>query len=121
MWSNMRLVRPIFLTLLAVSLATYAFDCGASAMTPEQALQCCNSMPCSSHGHDGQDCCKTMASMHAPFMQSSVRGASFSPLLFAVVPPSGQSPDLPPAAIIISADCHAPPVFSSFGLRPLRI
>ena len=80
-------------------------------MTPEQAMQCCNSMPCSSHGHDGQDCCKTMPSMHSPFVpSSSVRGVSFSPVLFAVMPPAGQSPDSALAEISTSADFHAPPI-----------
>ena len=119
--TNMQLVRTIFLALLVVSLATYAVDCGAT-MTPEQAMQCCNSMPCSSHGHDGQDCCKTMPSMHSPFVpSSSVRSASFSPVLFAVMPPAGQSPDLALAEISTSADFHAPPIPNSTVLRPLRI
>jgi hypothetical protein len=61
----MRLAKPTFLAVLAVALAAYAFDCGATT-TPEQAMQCCNSMPCSSHGHHGQDCCKTMVSSQSP-------------------------------------------------------
>jgi hypothetical protein len=121
MYSNMRLDRPIFLALLALSLATYAVDCGAT-MTPDQAMQCCNSMDCSSHGHDSQDCCKTMRSMHAPFVQSSPEGgASFSPVLFAVMPSVGQCSNLAPSAIIIATDCHAPPIPNSAALRPLRI
>src|SRR5450432_4498838 len=109
----MQFVRTVFLALLVVGLATFAYDCGAT-VTPEQAMQCCNSMPCSSHGHDGQDCCKTMPSMHAPFVQSSsVRGASFSPVLFAVMPPIGRSLDLALADISTSADFHAPPIPNS--------
>src|SRR5450631_4303844 len=111
----MQLVRAVFLALLVVGLATFAYDCGAT-MTPEQAMQCCNSMPCSSHGHDGQDCCKTMPSMHSPFVPSSVRGVSFSPVLFAVMPPAGQSLDLAPPEIIASADFHAPPIPNSTAL-----
>jgi hypothetical protein len=42
----------VLLTSLAVALAAYAFDREA-ATTPEQAVQCCNSMHCSSHGHHG--------------------------------------------------------------------
>src|SRR5271167_99465 len=104
----MRLGRPIFLAVLAVSLATYAFDCSATA-TAEQAMQCCNSMPCSSHGHDAQDCCKTMPSVHAPYVQtSSVRGPSFSPVLFVSMPPFGEFPDTASAANTIAAHCHAP-------------
>ena len=81
----MRLAKPIFLALLTVAVASYAFDCGATA-TPEQAMECCNSMPCSSQGHHGQDCCKTMPAMHAPFVQpSSVHGISYSPVVVAVL------------------------------------
>jgi hypothetical protein len=117
----MRLVRLSFLALLAVGLVTYEVDCSAT-MTPEQAMQCCNSMDCSSHEHHGQDCCKTMPSMHTPFVQPpSVRGVPFHPVLFAAVPPYGQSPDVATATIIIAADCHAPPILYSSAPRPLRI
>src|SRR5664279_5121306 len=106
----MRLARPIFLALLALSLTTYAFDCGA-IMTPDQAMQCCNSMPCSTHGQDGQDCCKTMPSMHAPYVQtSSVSGPSFSPVLFTSVPPFVEFPDLSSATHTIAARFHSPPI-----------
>jgi hypothetical protein len=37
--------------------------------TPEQATQCCSSMPCMAQGHDGQDRCKSMPFMHAPFVR----------------------------------------------------
>src|SRR5271169_6657206 len=117
----MQFVKTIFLALLVVGLATFAFDCGAT-MTPEQAMQCCNSMPCSSHGYQGQECCKTVPSMHAPFVQpSSVRGISFSAVLVAVIPRSGESPDLASPANGISAHFHAPPVLYSPAERPLRI
>src|SRR5580693_1602385 len=117
----MRLARPIFLAVLALILATYAVDCGAT-MTPDQAMQCCNSMPCSSHGHDRQDCCKTMPSMSAPYVQTpSVRGPSFSPVLFASMPPTVESPDLASCTNTIAADFHAPPISNSTALRPLRI
>src|ERR1700758_3303990 len=74
----MNQARPILIAALAVALAVYAFDCGAMT-TPERAMQCCNSMPCSSQGHHGQDCCKTMPAMHAPFVQPSfVRGVPYA-------------------------------------------
>src|SRR5258708_19355497 len=106
----MRLVRPIFLAVLAAALLAYAFDCGAPA-TSEQAMQCCHSMPCSSHGHHAQDCCKTMAAMHAPFVQpSSVQGVSYSPLAFAVPTTIGKplAQDFPNR--VIAAVSHAPPI-----------
>lgn len=117
----MRLVRPIFLAVLVVGLATYAVDCGAT-MTPDEAMQCCNSMPCSSRGQDGQDCCKTMPSMHAPYVQtSSVRGPSFSRILFASMPPSVESLDLPHATNIVAAEFHSPPIPGPLGQSPLRV
>src|SRR5437016_829378 len=86
----MRLAKSMFVALLTVAFAAYAFDCAVA--TPEQAMQCCDSMPCSSHGHHAQDCCKTMQSMHAPFAQpSSVHGASYSSLVFAALPANGES------------------------------
>jgi len=117
----MRLARPIFLTVLAAALAAYAFDCGV-ATTPEQAMQCCNSMPCSSHGHHAQDCCKTMQAMHAPFVQpSSVHGVSYSPLVFAVLPATSESLALDSSNRVIAAHCHAPPIRSALAPIPLRI
>ena len=117
----MRLARPIFVAVLTVALAAYAFDCGAAA-TPEQAMQCCHSMQCSTHGHQAQDCCKTMTEMHAPFVQpSSVHGVSYSPLVYAVLPETSQSPDLGSSNRVIAALCHAPPIRYAPAPLPLRI
>ena len=117
----MRLTKPIFLAVLAVSLAAYAFDCGA-ATTAEQAMQCCNSMPCSSQGHHAQDCCKTMQAMHAPFVQpSSVHGVSYSPFVFAVLPETSESLALGSSSRVIAAHCHPPPIRSAPAPLPLRI
>src|ERR1700680_4824937 len=117
----MRFARSILVALLAVALAAYAVDCSAMA-TPEQAMQCCKSMPCSSHGHRGQDCCKTMPAVHSPFvLPSSVHGVSFSPVLLAALPASVETHGLHSPARSIAAHCHAPPIPSSPALRPLRI
>jgi hypothetical protein len=117
----MRLAKPIFLAVLAVALTAYAFDCGATT-TPEQAMQCCNSMPCSSHGHHAQDCCKTMQAMHAPFVQpSSVHGVSYSLVVFAVLPGSSESPALVSSNRVVVAHCHAPPIRYAPAPLPLRI
>jgi hypothetical protein len=116
----MRLAKPILLAVLTVALAAYAFDCGAT--TPEQAMQCCNSMPCSSHGHHAQDCCKTMQAMHAPFVQpSSVHGVSNSPLVIAALPETGESLALDSSNRAIAAHCYAPPIRSAPALLSLRI
>jgi len=117
----MRLAKPIFLVVLAVALAAYAFDCGA-ATTPKQAMDCCKSMPCPSHGHHAQDCCKTMPSMHAPFVQaSSVHGGSASPPIFAVLRATGKSHAVDSSNRVIAAHCHAPPIHRSPTPLPLRI
>ena len=117
----MRLAKPIFLALLSIALVAYAFDCGA-ATTPEQAMQCCNSMPCShGHGHS-QDCCKTMPAMHAPFVQpTSVHGVSYFALVFAVLPATGEPCVLDSSNRVIAAHCHAPPIFYAPVPLPLRI
>jgi hypothetical protein len=85
-------------------------------------MQCCNSMPCSSPGHHGQDCCKTMHAVHAPFVQpSSVQSPSFFHSVFAAIPASGKSLVLDSSALSVAAQCHAPPIVCSPALRPLRI
>src|SRR5712691_6023522 len=117
----MRLAKPIFLAVLVVALAAYAFDCSA-ATTPEQAMQCCNSMPCSSHGHHAQDCCKTMPAMHAPFVQPSLQhGVSYSPLVFAMLPTTGKSHAVDSSDRVIAAHCHAPPIRYAPAPLPLRV
>jgi hypothetical protein len=118
----MRLAKPFFLVVLAVALAAYAFDCGGMT-TPEQAMQCCDTMACSSHGHEqSRDCCKTMPAMHAPFVQpSSVQGVSRSPLVLAVLPATGKSLALDSPGRVIAAHCHAPPIRYTPAPPPLRI
>src|SRR3984957_6510688 len=117
----MHSIRPLFVAILAVALGAYAFDCEA-ATTPEQAMQCCKSMHCSSHGHHGQDCCKTMPAMHAPFVQTSfISGISYSPAVVAVLSTLVESPGRLSSAFIIAELSHAPPLAFSQALLPLRI
>jgi hypothetical protein len=81
----MKLARTIFSLSLLIALAAYALDCGPM-IAPQQAMDCCNSMPCSSQGHHGEDCCKSMAAMHAPMGQPSpVQGTSFSPVALEAI------------------------------------
>jgi len=111
----------MLLALLVVALAAYAFNCGA-ATTPEQAMQCCNSMSCSSHGHHAQDCCKTMQAIHAPFVQpASVKGVSYCFVALGVVPAAGKFLGLDSPDPVITAHCHAPPIRYIPAPRPLRI
>src|SRR5260221_13176139 len=123
----MRVAKQLFLTVLAVALATYAFDCEAMT-SPEQAMQCCKSMHCSAHhrhgvGQQEMDCCKTMTSMHAPFVQpSSLQGLSYSPIVFAAIPASGESRGLDSSSSSrLGARCHAPPIFDAPAPPTLRI
>src|SRR5690242_5702059 len=103
----MSLFRPILVAVVGLALASYAFDCFAAAST-QQAMQCCNSMHCSSHAHHGQDCCKRMPSVRSPFVQpSSVPGASFAPAVLAVIPACSELPELEVSARIVPTPSHA--------------
>jgi len=95
--------RPILVAVLGLAFAAYGFDC--SPMTsPDQAMECCDSMNCS-HGMHGEDCCQTAPSVHAPFVQpASMNSVTFAPLGFVVQP----------ASIHISSFDHAD------GLNALR-
>jgi hypothetical protein len=120
-FSQMRIAKPILMAVLAVALAAYAFDCSAMA-TPEQAMQCCSSMPCASHGHRGQDCCKTMQIAHVPFTQpASAQRISFNPATLAILPASGEAHVLDSSVGSVAAHCHAPPGTRSLNQSPLRI
>ena len=117
----MGFARQVLLAVLTLSVAAYASDCGGMT-TPEQAMQCCNSMRCSSHHHHGQECCKTMPAMHAAFGQpSSVQGISFSPVALGLVPAFNESRSIEPSARMIAEHSHAPPISSSPPALPLRI
>lgn len=116
----MRLRKAIFVVALVASLAAYAIDCGAMT-TPEQAIQCCKSMPCSPHGHQGKDCCKSMEAMHAPFVLASSVQAPGVSVAAAVFPTSAESNPLQSVFGGISARYHSPPAAPSLSLSPLRI
>src|SRR5215469_3946562 len=117
----MRFGKPILVAAIGVLLVAYAFDC-AEMTTPEQAMQCCNSMPCSpQEHHEGQDCCKTMQSTQFPFVQPPTTNAGFSLDMLAVLPASQDSIDLRSSARSIRADWHAPPPLFSRSPQQLRI
>jgi hypothetical protein len=118
----MRLVKPILMAVMAIALAVYAFDCLAMS-TPEDAMQCCDSMPCASHSPEhSQDCCKTMPSVHAPFVQpSSLQDASFSLVFLAALPDVIGSKELDSPVDILAAHWHEPPIPHIAALSPLRL
>jgi hypothetical protein len=112
-------MKPIFLIAFVIALAAYSFDCGA-AMTPEQAMKCCDSMPCS-QGEHGQDCCDTMPSAHASFVQPASVNVSFVSVVFAIGQASIEFPDTDSPGYVVVVHSHAPSASSSPGLLPLRI
>ena len=92
----MRFARPILIAVLGFAFAAYGFDC-SPIMSPDQAMECCESMNCS-HGMHGEDCCQTGTSIHAPFVQpASAHSIVFTPLALAVQP----------ASIQVSSNDHA--------------
>src|SRR5947209_14703542 len=118
----MRFARPGLLAVLIVALGTYALDC--LAVTPQQAMQCCQSMRCASHGHHGKDCCKTMPAMRAALGQpTSVQDVSFSPVVLGILKAlnGSSSSSSQTSTAVITAHSHAPPIFFSPPPLPLRI
>ena len=118
----MRFLRPILLIAVALAIAVYAIDCGAMT-TPGEAMQCCNTMPCSSHSQEhSQECCATMPSTHAPFVQpASAHDQSLSPVVVAVLPTFHVSQDLSSGAGVPASHCHAPPIPQAATPSPLRV
>src|SRR5215472_4579908 len=113
--------RPVLLAVLTVAFAAYGSDCLAMA-TPEQAMRCCRSMPCSSHGHHGRDCCKRMSMFHSPFVQPSVEREQISShVVLADAAETVDAPRLDAPAFIVAAQCHAPPEPRVLAPRPIRI
>src|SRR6516225_7929003 len=117
----MRFANPILVSVVAILLGVYAFDCDTMT-TPEQAMQCCNSMPCSPQAHHGEDCCKSMPSMHSPFVQvSALHGADFSLHMLEMLPTSIEFSSPTSTASSIAALCHAPPISGPPSPLQLRI
>jgi len=118
----MRFMKPILLVVVALAIAVYAIDCGAMTSSDE-AMQCCSTMPCSSHSQEhSQECCTTMPSTHAPFLQpASAHDLSFSPVLVAVLPSSSASKDLHSVADVLASHSHAPPIPQATVPSPLRV
>src|SRR5215472_10384636 len=100
--------RPVLLAVLTVAFAAYGFDCLAMT-TPEQSMRCCRSMPCSSHGHHGRDCCKSMSILHPPFVLPSAKnGYQFSGHVTIADAPDSVEPPKPDRPFFsIAAQCHA--------------
>jgi len=115
----MRFAKLALAAVVALLLGVYGFDCEAMT-TPEQAMQCCGSMPCSPHGHDGQDCCRTMPTMHVPFVKPSAVPASFHLAIVASLAMS-HFPIAGSGDRMTTSVFHAPSIFSPPTVSPLRI
>jgi len=117
----MRFAGRVIVSVLTVALAGYALDC-VGMTTPEQAMLCCNSMRCPSHGHHGQECCKSMPSVHAALGQpSSMQGVSFSPITLGTVQAFHESETCASSCRVIAEEAHAPPSLDSPAPLPLRV
>jgi hypothetical protein len=114
-------VRPVLYAVLTVALTVYGSDCMATT-TPEQAMRCCRSMSCSSHGHHGWDCCRTTSAPSHPIVLT-VSGPLVYPSHVAIAAISaslrGSRPDSP--ACNVAPQCHAPPIPELQSYRPIRI
>ena len=118
---RMRVASAILIAAIIVTLSAYAIDCGAMT-APEQAMQCCKSMPCHSQGHGSEDCCKTMPAMHAPFVQTSVsHDVSHLSVAAGTVSIAPQLLNTSHSTRIILALSHAPPILPAAASTPLRI
>src|SRR3954463_8574922 len=113
--AHLRLIVVIF---LAVALTAYVVDC-EGITTQQQAMQCCNEMPCNFQGHTSQDCCKSMQSLHAPFVQTSSVQSVLLPLVaLAEMPTRACIHDLGSCISVTVEQSHAPPVLSPPVQKP---
>lgn len=113
-------MRAILVAFLGTALGAYAVDCSGMT-TPDEAMKCCQSMPCSSSGHS-QECCEIMPQVHAPFVQAPpAHGLSFTPDLIAVVSIFQESVGSDSASHRLAASCHAPPGSSPPTATAIRI
>src|SRR3977135_3237189 len=117
----MSVLRPILVAVVALALAGYAVDC--TPMAADEAMQCCETMPCDSHsaGHS-QDCCETMPSMHAPFLKApSMHGASFSAVAVSMLPVSPDNRPIDSSVHVTASHWVSPSPPDSVDSLPLRI
>ena len=119
---RMSLLRLILVAVVALALAGYAVDCAPMAAA-DDAMQCCETMPCDSHSAEhSQDCCETMQSMHAPFLQTpSMHGASFSAVAVSMLPVSPDNCAIDSSAHVTASHRASPSPPDSVDSLPLRI
>lgn len=116
----MAFARHVLSAVLTAALAVYALDCAPMA-TAKQAMQCCKSMRCMSHHHQGEDCCKTMPSTHVEVGQPTSASIPFAYVALALLEPLIGFPTTTTTARITTEQSHAPPKVSPPDILPLRI
>src|SRR5262249_14061999 len=117
----MWLARRVHIAALLIALATYALDC-VGMTNPEQAMQCCSSMRCPSHGHHSQDCCKSMPSMHAAIGQpTAVHSISCPPLVYGAAQLRAECHRIEFSRRLIAEHSHDLPSGCSPSVLSLRI
>ena len=118
----MAFVRSALMVVMAVALAAYGFDCPVTS-TADEAMQCCDTMGCSSPGHQhSDDCCKTMPTAHSPFMQAHSTHTAHVLFSFLAFLPASTSQGLDfLTQSFVAAHSHAPPISQSAIHAPLRI
>jgi hypothetical protein len=117
----MRIVKPILIAALSLAFAAFAVDCGEAWTSPEEAMQCCDTVLCSSHGAS-LECCQTMPPIHEPFvLPASAQGVASSTAVVAMLPANCDSLELGSSARVIAAHDLAPPGYFSIATAPLRI
>ena len=117
----MRGLKSVLFVVMMIALAAYAIDCGAMT-TPDEAMQCCKSIPCHSHGQDSGDCCKTMTAQHVLFLPAiSSPAISLQPIAASAAVAVSPRPNAASYARTMASLSHAPPLPSSISSVPLRI
>lgn len=112
--------RSVSLTLLAFALATYGFDCWAES-SPQQAMRCCHSMPCSHSGKQHEDCCRSMPTVHGPFVQSpAVHNIALVDVASAITS-TYQLVGVDPEPATVRVNSHGPPGAPLRVASPIRI
>ena len=119
-----RAAKWVLLSTLIAGLAAYGPDCLAMG-TPEQAMQCCNTMGChshSQHSHASHDCCTTARRLRAALGQpSTMQAIPLSPVALSVVQEFADSPTVESSCSFMATHSHDPPYSCSTPVPSLRI
>jgi hypothetical protein len=114
----MHLARTLLLTALVMALASCPLDC-SYVMSPNQAMQCCKSMPCPR----GKNCCKVRTIAQPPYVQvAAPKPGQLSVIRAAIIAAQMVRPTQRRTFRPFFASSHAPPgAISPTSLAPLRI